>query len=95
MDHHGFLMIQGLWLWAVAVSFGGVVFDASQNTEPVRGKRWRISLPSCQDAALVLSAEKDEKSAEQKTWAYGFGHGDLEWLCGSLCGAYLRLIQFV
>lgn len=52
-------------------------------------------MPSCQAAAVVLPAKKDEKSVEQKTWAYGFGHRDPEWLRGPLCGTGLLFIQLV
>jgi len=58
-------------------------------------EREHLFQPSCQGAAVVLSAKKEEKSAEQETWACGLGHGDLEWLHGSLCGKELLFIRLV
>lgn len=87
MDHHRFLMIQGLWLWAafraVGVSWGDHLWCSSNYWTSQRRERERTPFPAFVPSCCCWAFQLRRMQSLEHL-GHMFGHRGLEWLHGSL-----------
>lgn len=87
MDHHRFLMIRGLWLWAafraVGVSWGDHLWCSSNYWTSQRRERERTPFPAFVPSCCCWAFQLRRMQSLEHL-GHMFGHRDLEWLHGSL-----------